>query len=385
MELLYLSHCVPNPPDKGEKIRSHFELNELARRHKVHLACFARSPEEMDDARKLLDRCASVYVAPLFPFPLHLARAGARFAAGACLNTAFYDSPAMRADIAQLMQSRDIRAAVAYTAVMAPYVPDGLNFVLDLTDVDSEKWLQYASERKPAFLFSMEARRVRRLEQAQAARARLTLLTTKSEEALFQTIAPGLPTAALENGVDFDFFDPAQVRPDPALAARRYLLFVGSMDYYPNQRAAIDFTTRVFPALRAQDPGLEFLVVGRKPSPQVLALARNPGVDVVGSVEDVRPYHRSARAVVAPLHIARDIQNKVLEALAMDKPVLASQPVCRTFGDRLPAGIKACSSPEDYATLPEAADIRRSARKRFSWKTNLELLTDAVERAARTR
>lgn len=382
MELLYLSHCVPNPPDKGEKIRSHFELNELARRHKVHLACFARSPEEMEDAKKLLDRCASVYTAPLFPFALHVARAGLRFAGGACLNTAFYESQAMRADIAELMKQRQIRAAVSYTAVMAPYVPKGLPFVLDLTDVDSEKWYQYAAERKPGFLFGMEAARVRRLEKEQAARAHLTLLTTQAEETLFRSFAPGSPTAALENGVDFAYFDPAEVKDDRGLSGRRYLVFVGSMDYYPNQQAAIEFVERVFPALRAQDAGLEFLVVGRKPSPRVLALAREPGVDVVGSVDDVRPYYRWAKAVAAPLSIARGIQNKVLEALAMDKPVLASEAVCRTFGERLPAGVKRCLSPADYGTLPEAAEIRRSARKRFSWKSNLEVLTEAVERAA---
>lgn len=385
MELLYLSHCVPNPPDKGEKIRAHFELNELARRHAVHLACFARSPEEMEDARKLLDRCASVYVAPLFPFALHVARAGLRFAAGACLNTSFYDSGAMRADIAALMEQRAIRAAVSYTAVMAPYVPQGLPFVLDLTDVDSEKWRQYAARRRPGFVFGMEAARVRALEQEQAARAEVTILTTRAEEALFQRIAPGARTAVLENGVDFGYFDPAEVRQDAGLRERRYLLFVGSMDYYPNQQAVIEFTAQVFPALRAQEQELELLVVGRKPPARVLALAREPGVEVVGGVDDVRPYYRWAKAVVAPLSIARGIQNKVLEALAMEKPVLASDEVCRTFGEALPAGVKRCLSAADYGSLPEAVEIRRSARKRFSWKSNLEVLTEAVERAAARR
>jgi sugar transferase (PEP-CTERM/EpsH1 system associated) len=385
VELLYLSHCVPNPPDKGEKIRAHFELNELARRHKVHLACFARSPEEMEEARKLVDRCASVYVAPLFPFGLHMARAGLRFAGGACLNTAFYDSAGMRADIAELLKRRRVRAAVSYTAVMAPYVPAGLPFVLDLTDVDSEKWRQYAAERKPGFLFGLEAARMRRLEREQAARAHVTLLTTRAEETLFRSFAPEARTAVLENGVDFAYFDPAGVREDGGLSGRRYLLFVGSMDYYPNQRAVIDFVDRVLPAVRAQEPELELLVVGRKPPARVLALAREPGVDVVGTVDDVRPYYRWAKAVVAPLSIARGIQNKVLEGLAMDKPVLASEAVCRTFGEPLPAGVKRCVSAADYGTLPEAAEIRRSARKRFSWKSNLEVLTEAVERAAAGR
>jgi len=108
-------------------------------------------------------------------------------------------------------------------------------------------------------------------------------------------------------------------------------------------------------------------------------------VEVVGSVADVRPYYLHSRAVVAPLLIARGIQNKVLEALAMERPVLASEAVCRTFGDALPHGVKRCTSTDDYAVLPEAAQIRKSARGRFSWKSNLALLTEAVDRVGARR
>jgi sugar transferase (PEP-CTERM/EpsH1 system associated) len=385
VELLYLSHCVPGPPDKGEKIRAHFELNELARRHAVHLACFARTPEEIEDARKLVDRCASVYVAPLFPFALHVAGAGLRFAVGACMNTAFYDSQAMRGDIAALMKGRKITGAVSYTAVMAPYVPEGLPFVLDLTDVDSEKWYQYGRERKPGFLFRAEAWRIRRLEQEQAGRAGVTLVTTGAEEALFRSIAPKARTAVMENGVDFGYFDPERVGDELGLSGRNYVAFVGSMDYYPNQQAVIDFVDRVFPALRAREPGLELLIVGRSPSPKVMALAREAGVDVVGSVDDVRPYYRWAKGTVAPLGIARGIQNKVLEALAMDRPVWASEAVCRTFGERLPEGVMRCASVEDYSRQSEAVGIRKRAMTRFSWGANLGVLTKAVYEMAEGR
>ena len=360
-------------------------MNELARRHKVHLACFARTPQELEEARKLVDRCASVYVAPLFPFSLHITGAGLRFAAGACLNTAFYDSRAMRSDIAALMSQRKMDGAVSYTAVMAPYVPEGLPFVLDLTDVDSEKWYQYGQERKPGFLFRGEAGRIRQLERAQASRARLTLLTTGAEETLFRSFAPQARTAVMENGVDFGYFDPEKVGDELGLSARKYVAFVGSMDYYPTQQAVIEFVERVFPALRAREPELELLIVGRRPSPKVMALAREPGVELVGSVDDVRPYYRWARGTVAPLGIARGIQNKVLEALAMDKPVWASEAVCRTFGKHLPEGVKSCSAAEDYGQPSEAAAIRKKAMARFSWRTNLSVLTEAVEHIGRGR
>lgn len=384
MDLLYLSHCVPYPPDKGEKIRAFHELTALAGRHRVHLACFARSPEELETARKLIDRCASVFAAPLFPFAWHAARAAARFARGQCLNQAFYSRRELTSDLAALAAGRKIGRAVAYTVVMAPHVPPGIPFVLDMTDVDSEKWLQYASERKPALLFETEARRLRRLEVAQARRAALTIFTTSPEMELFRSFAGDAPAAVMENGVDFDYFDPASAPRDERLARRRYLLFAGTLNYYPNEQAAAEFARQIFPALRARDEKLEFLVVGRNPGPRTRALQSVAGVNVVGAVEDIRPYYRHAVATVAPLRIARGIQNKVLESLAMDKPVLASGAVCQTFGHDLPAGVKLCRTAADYAELPEARQIRKAARARFSWQRNLSVLRAAVEQTERT-
>lgn len=383
MELLYLSHCVPNPPDKGEKIRAYHELTALASRHRVHLSCFARSEQEMEDARALLDRCASVYVAPLFPFFLHAARAGARFLTGSSINDAFYSSRRFSQDLLALVESRPVAGAVAYTAVMAPFVPGGMPFVLDMTDVDSEKWRGYARYRKPPFLFETEAKRLVQLELREARRARLTLVTTAAERDVLLGLDPALRCEAMENGVDFAWFDPETSPRDEALAKRRYLLFCGTLDYFPNEQGITEFARTVFPLLRERDPGLELLVVGRNPAAPVLALAGVPGVEVVGSVADVRPYYRHAAATVVPLRIARGIQNKVLESLAMDRPVLASPEVCATFGTTLPRGVRLCRSPEDYAAPAGERGIRKQAMRRFSWKRNLAVLEQAVEELGR--
>lgn len=383
MELLYLSHCVPNPPDKGEKIRAYHELNALAARHRVHLSCFAHSEKEMEDARALLDRCASVYVAPLFPRALHLVRAGVRFAAGGSLMDAFYSSRRFSADLLELLESRPVRAAVVYTAVMAPFVPAGMPFVLDMADVDSEKWRAYAGQRKPRFLFQTEAERLARLEAREARRARTVLVTTAAEREALMRLAPEARCEVMENGVDTDYFDPSRCPEDPRLARRRYLLFCGQLDYFPNAQGIADFARHVFPSLRRRDPHLELIIVGRNPAPRVLALASLEGVEVAGTVDDVRPYYRHALATVVPLKIARGIQNKVLESLAMDRPVLASPEVCRTLGAELPRGVACCASTEDYAALPEARGIRREAMRRFSWKDNLRALERAVARLER--
>jgi len=286
----------------------------------------------------------------------------------------------MKADIAQLMGSRPIGGAVAYTSVMAEFVPAGLPYVLDLVDVDSEKWRQYARERFPGFLYGMEAGRIRRDERRVGTAAELTLLTTAAEEALYKGFAPEARTAVLENGVDFEYFDAAKTKSSPELAERDYLLFVGTLDYYPNYSAVEWFAREVFPALRAREPQLELLVVGRNAPAKLFEICRLPGVELVGTVDDVRPYYRHARAMVAPLEIARGIQNKVLEALAMDVPVLASEAVGRTFGRELPRGVTLCATKEDYARPVERRGSRKDAKGRFQWSSNLKVLTQAVER-----
>ncbi len=380
MDILYLSHCIPYPPDKGEKIRACHEVQFLAARHRVHLVCFARNAADLDHARRLSGICASVFVERLHTGPA-LAVAAFHFAMGGSLMAAFYGKRRMRAHVATLVRRAAIGCAIAYSSAMGPYAPESVPLLLDMVDVDSEKWLQYGGVRRLGPLYRLEGRRLRRLEIALATRARRTFLATRQEAALFHKIAPEAPVSCLENGVDTGYFDPERTAIPDELKRRRLLLFAGAMDYYPNADGVARFAADVLPTLRQLDAQLEFFIVGRDPSKRVRALGRQPGVTVTGSVPDVRPYLAAAMGVVTPLRIARGIQNKVLEALAMGKPVLASPAVCSTF-DRLPRGVCCCASPREYAaaaaSLPGPGwcdpEIRSAACQRFSWGKNLDLL-----------
>jgi sugar transferase (PEP-CTERM/EpsH1 system associated) len=386
MDILYVSHCVPNPPDKGEKIRAFHEVKSLATGRRVHLACFARSDGEKRFAEELGSCCASVYVETLRPWAL--ASAAARFAFGNCLTTSFYGSRRFRDHVAALAARTPLAGAVVYSSAMAQYVPTGVPAVIDMVDVDSEKWFQYARLRWPGTAYSIEGRRLRRAETAQGAQATRLFFATAQEEALYRSFAPEARTGYIENGVDGAYFEPDASTPGADLAGRSYLMFLGAMDYYPNAAACAWFATRVFPELRRRNPAAEFLIVGRNPGRAVRRLAAAPGVTVSGSVPDVRPYLRSAAAVVAPLEIARGIQNKVLEALAMGKRVLASTAVCHTFGAELPEGVVRCAGEREFLSAAEACltsappsdpQIRRRATARFSWESNLRRLTAEVD------
>ncbi|MBV9264856.1 MAG: TIGR03087 family PEP-CTERM/XrtA system glycosyltransferase [Acidobacteriaceae bacterium] len=384
-QVLFLSHCVPNPPDKGEKIRAYHELKALTEDYDVHLACLARSADEVRDAQALLDCCASVHAELLRP-RLALARAGAEFLTGACLNEAFYSNPALHRCVERLARKIPFQAAFVYTAVMAPYVPAGLPHVLDLVDVDSEKWTHYARIRRPSFLYGLEARRMRQFERLCAEKSAEAILTTDHEAAILRQFAPSARVASIENGVDTDYFD-GQPRPLPNEQDACFLAFIGTMDYHPNVAAAVSFGREIFPELRRRVPELEFFIVGRNPSPAVLKLRNEPNIRVLGAVPDVRPYLSSAAAIVAPLDLARGVQNKVLEALAMGRKVFASDAVCRTFGADVPLGVIRCATSERFVAeiLEECRrepvcdeNIREAARVRFSWARNMQKINDKI-------
>lgn len=391
MEILYISHCVPWPPDKGDRIRAHHSVRTLLDHHRVHLAALARSEAEAVVRSDLSSRLSSVRIEVLDP-KRAVMRGFARLATGGCFTTAFHHSPILQAHVLSVLQRFPIGAAVILSSSMAAYATDAVPFLADWGDVDSEKRLQYAQMRFPGFVQRWEGLRLRAVERSSAQRARRAFFTTPNELELFRQIAPDAALGCSGNGIDAGFFDPAGdfAIPDD-LRRRKFLVFVGVLSYFPNSDGVCRFAEEVFPLLRRNDPELELLLVGRNPTRQIMRLARREGVTVTGGVPDVRPYLAAARGVVAPLRIARGVQNKVLEALAMGKRALASDEVCRTFLPDPPPGLVCCATPADYAravaALPPgtAADptIARATRARFSWARNLEpLLAElaAIER-----
>jgi sugar transferase (PEP-CTERM/EpsH1 system associated) len=374
MQILYLSHCVPNPPDKGEKIRAYHVLKHLSRTHAVRVVCFARSEAEVAAAQELQATCSSVYVERLRP-AVALTRAAVRFGAGSCLTLSYYESAGMKAYVDSLPRPE---VTVAYSTAMAQYAPDEVPLLLDMTDVDSEKWFGYARTRRFGWVYAMEGRRLRSKEAEWARRAEATTVVTEAEAALLRSIVPDATIRCSGNGVDFDTFDPERTPHLPELEGRRFLVFLGAMGYHPNIDAVCWFSREVFPELRRRNPGLEFLIVGRDPARAVRRLSEQAGVSVVGTVPDVRPYLAGSLAVVAPLRIARGVQNKVLEALAMGKRVMASTAVCETFGGNLPDGLVQCESVAEYAGYdgaPADGPIRRRASEQFRWERSLETIS----------
>jgi sugar transferase (PEP-CTERM/EpsH1 system associated) len=397
-EILFLAHRIPFPPNRGDKIRSWRMLKRLARRARVHLACFA--DDEADAAH--LDALRAALGGALGEAHVEVRRTGRAVAAARALlerrpvSLTAFDSASLRAFVARLAAERRIDAVFAFSGQMAQFVPGGVRFVMDFVDVDSAKFEAY-SETGPVawrWLMRREAERLSAYERAVAARADACLFVSEAEAVLFRARTGLGNVAAVSNGIDVDHFDPAAIFPRLAPAERGegpLLLFTGQMDYRPNIEAVTAFARDVMPHL----PGVRFVVAGRKPAPEVLAL-REAGVIVTGEVADIRSWVAAADIVVAPLAIARGIQNKVLEAMAMARPVVASPAAFEGIEAEPGRELVLAAAPEQAAAIAhllahpaKARDIGLAARRRmeadYRWEARLAPLDALVlpaERAA---
>lgn len=328
-ELLFLAHRIPYPPNKGDKIRSYHLLKHLSQRFTVHLGAFVDDPDDWKYADALTDMVSgSVKLIPLDKRQATL-RSTAGLLAGVPLTLPYYHDAGMRHWVKRTLSERPIRQAIAFSAAMAQYLEPytDLHRIVDFVDMDSDKWRQYA-ERKSwpmSWIYRREARTLLDYERRIASSFDASTFVSNAEAELFRQQAPesAVRVSYFNNGVDLDYFSPEQAYQNPYPQRIRALVFSGAMDYWANADAASWFAREVFPALRAQFADLHFYIVGSNPTDEVKALAGD-GIVVTGTVADVRPYIAHAAICVAPLRIARGIQNKVLEAMAMAKTVIAS-------------------------------------------------------------
>ncbi|WEN15380.1 TIGR03087 family PEP-CTERM/XrtA system glycosyltransferase [Rhodanobacter sp. AS-Z3] len=399
--VLLLCHRLPWPPSKGDKIRSFHVLRRLAEHYRVYLGTFVDDPHDWQYLAPVESLCAEVCVRPLSPWSVRW-RALGSLLRGEPLTIGAYRDRVMRRWIEGLLAEHKIDLVVCYSSGVAPLVMEHseLRRIMDFVDVDSDKWRQYAHAHRGVkrMIYQREARRLAQFERAVAEAFDASVLVSETEAAFFRKQVPGAAAKihGIPNGVDGAYWDPAQTHANPYRSAEQVVVFVGAMDYRANVHAVQWFAREVWPQVISRCPGARFYIVGSKPTAAVHALAQIEGITVTGRVDDVRPYVAHAHAVAAPLRIARGIQNKVLEALAMEKVVLATPEAWEGIEDF--EGRQGCisDSPADMATealrwlgMPEITRVpaaRALVLSRFDWVGNLDtyerVLADAVPAAA---
>ena len=399
--MLFLAHRIPYPPNKGDKIRSYHILRHLAAEFRIHLGCFFDDAADRDHADSLREFCSEVFCLPLGRTQ-KLVRGIGGIVEGRSVSEACYRDARMRKWTRETIEHFDIRDVFVYCSTMAPYVREfaqDRRVILDLIDVDSEKWRAYSLHASWPLrpLFRLEQRRVLELERRAAGASTRVLFVSPAEKRCFAALAPehAARVSALENGVDLQVFDPSQSYACPFASGVRAVVFTGAMDYRANVDAVSWFARDVLPAVRRVHANCEFWIVGGNPSRAVLNLSSLPGIRVTGAVADVRPFLAHAVCAVAPMRVARGIQNKVLEAMAMAKPVVLTSVALQGLRAECGREVLVGDSADDFANCISAilsgrwSELGRAARERvaadYNWSVNLELLDELFQDPGHSR
>jgi sugar transferase (PEP-CTERM/EpsH1 system associated) len=398
--LLYICHRVPFPPDKGDKIRTFNQIRFLSKKWDIDLVTFADDPNDIGYVGDLEKICTHVSV-----FPVNSLRAKIcgilNFAKGRSITEGFYTDAKAHKQVKTLLTENRYQAIFCFSSSMARYVSHHLGLirtrspvprlVMDFCDMDSDKWQQYA--RKARFplnrLFSAEARRLRIYEKKINQVFDVSVFVSEQEAALFRHQVPGAKhVVSVCNGVDFNYF--SSKKDIPEHQGFPILIFTGAMDYYANIDGIVWFCRQILPKIRHRFPMIQFQIVGRNPCRDILALARIPGVRVTGYVKDIRPFYDTAHVCVIPLRIARGIQNKVLEAMAMGCPVVCTSAAFSGMDVKAETHAKVADTSEGFADAvvalledhAKASAMGHAAREwvkqRYDWSACLKKLDQVL-------
>jgi sugar transferase (PEP-CTERM/EpsH1 system associated) len=397
MRILFLAHRLPYPPTKGDKIRSFWELRYLGARHEVDLFCFYddRGDEKLLDTAR--DFCTNFYAEKLSWWKSRSQSLWALLR-GRAISPAYFYSQTMFHKVRSAVCSRNYDLIFVYCSSMVQYVPSdfGGARILDMVDVDSDKWAQYG-DRCPSgisWLWKLEARHLAELEKSAIKNFSAILVCTDQEAAALQRTGASQKIMVLENHLDTNYFDPGKVEvPTEVAGWQPYVIFTGSMDYYPNVDAVTYFHREVFPFIREAYPQARLVIGGRNPARAVRRLASDKAVLVTGSVSDMRPYLRGASAAVAPLRVARGVQNKILEAMAMGLAVAVSSQAAKALPECLLPAIQIEDNPRLLAeflvrklregTAKPRGEVRDATVKYFGTPGGETRLEDVICRAIR--
>ena len=399
--LLLLVHRIPYPPNKGDKIRSFHLLKYLSQYYDVYLGAFIDDPEDKKHIAKVSAYCRETCLIEIHPGKrkLHSLKG---FLTNHPLSIPYYKLTRMQNWVDKIIASKSIKKHLVYSSPMAQYLKKLKNDhikIIDFVDVDSEKWRQYSDKHSGLmkFIYAREGKKLLEFEKQIAADFDCSLFVSKNEAALFKKLAPDFSHKVYHysNGVDTTYFSPDVKLDNPYLQhgeQARIMVFTGAMDYWANQEAVTWFAEHIFPGIKQKVDNVYFYIVGSNPSEKIKQLSRENGIKVTGRVDDIRPYIAYASLVTAPLRIARGIQNKVLEAMAMAKPVVATHAAMDGI-EKIDHGSSAYTSDSETEMIDICQKIltegdynqlgakgRELVLNHFSWDSHLSGLSNYLKK-----
>ena len=392
--LLFLVHRIPYPPNKGDKIRSYNFLKGLESNYNIHLASFIDDPVDWQYVAKVEGMTvSSLFINLNSSFAKIKSLSG--FLTNKALSLPYYQSKQVQKWIDTTIVENNIEKVFIYSSAMAQYVKKytNLDVIVDFVDVDSDKWLQYSQKASwpMNWVYRREAKLLLEYDTQIARYAQQSIFVSEAESALFERLADMSSDRVtyVNNGVDIIFFDPYGRFDTPYGNEKSIIVFTGAMDYWANIDAVMWFVDKVFPQIKRNCKEAKFYIVGSNPSKEVMRLSAIEGVLVTGRVDDIRPYLLFSNVVVTPLLIARGIQNKILEAMAMGKRIVATPQAIEgiTLDDQ---DVYVTGETTDFARqvitnlnnteATYCSDVNRDfVAKNYSWSASLKRLTQIIE------
>ena len=394
MRILFLTQRLPYAPNRGDRVRAYHLLKHLRPRAEIDLVSFVHDAEEAShepEAAALVSSVEAIRV-PRFR---NMIRSGLSLPTSRPTTHTMLDAPDARRRIARLVQAHPPSVVFAYCTGAAHLAFDPLlanvPLIVDMVDVDSAKWsaLARATTFPKSRIYRREARCLAEFERRAVRRAFATLITTEAERATLLALAPDARVEVVQNGVDAE-----ALRPVGAPSSSATVVFCGVMNYEPNEQGALWLAREVWPKVRARRPDARLQLVGSSPTAALRALHGEDGtIEVTGSVPDVRPYLWNAAVAVAPLLVARGVQNKVLEAVAAGLPTVATpvvmtgvppevQPACLT-ADGAGAFASAIVDLLEKTPADRRAIATRANVSSLTWDERLRGVGDIVLAAAK--
>ena len=380
LDILFITAALPYPPTDGAKIRLFSLLRYLAARHNVSLISFMRDTEDRSAVEELRRYCGSVSVVERDPgySPLKLAQ-------GLFSTTPFpvmqYRNARMAGLVAETVTKGSFDIIQAESLHVAQYCLGWNNVtILDLLGIESSVMKRYADKERHSLkrvYAEITSKKLAEYERDVCGRFTHCLVCSEEDRLLLRKVAPIESVSVIPNGVDLETYSPNGA----AALPNNRIVFVGRMDYHANVSGVRWFCEEILPLIRARRPNVLFQIVGGEPTKEVRSLAVPGLVEVTGFVEDVRPYLREATVVVVPLQVGGGTRLKIMEALAMGKPVVSTTVGAEGIavvperhilmaddpGEMVRQIFRALDSPPLRRQL--GAEGRRLVEDRYSWDT----------------
>lgn len=378
MRVLFLTHRVPYAANRGDRTRAMHLIRTLAPHVEVEVVSLAHDADELAQVERVRELGVRASAA-LIPRARNYARAVQRLAGTTPLTHLLLDSPGMGPILQEVVRERPPDVVLSYCTGMARFALepplDRFPLVIDFVDVDSEKWRVLSGASSSGWrrwFYAREARVLAEFEARAATVARAVLVVNEREERALRHIAPEARIHVVPIGVERSVVPVVVGQATPSAVA-----FCGVMNYAPNVDAVLWFAREVWPTVKAARPEARFVIIGATPAAAIQRLAsEDAGIEVTGTVPEVTSHLARCSVAVAPLHIARGVQNKVLEALSVGLPAVVTSPVAEGLPTVALAACRVADAASDFARhVVDLLALGPDERRALAACANLDTLT----------